>query len=276
MTYTYAIEDCDVVDKTALATYRARRSEWLQLLNGKDDHAVWRQISAMLWNDAVFRMANESRRLSRKAGYPSPARNWTLAQFMDQGFVATQTLSIRKLMEKASKNPARQVISLRRVLDDIKANRALFTRENYVSHDGLPYDAALVKTAYFNRVIRRGSGVHSEWIDTTGPRAWSMSELAHEKFDQLSGVSAEKRSRVDLIQDRVFEKVEDMLAESGWENIAEFGNKFIAHAADEHSRNTLLDGQNGFSSISWQNAIAGFAGQRQRSKGPFCGKARTA
>lgn len=247
MPYEFTVEDCDVVDKAGLAVYRAKRSEWLDLLNGTDDHAVWRQISAMLWNDAVFRMANESRRLSRKAGYPSSARNWSFAQFMDQGFVATQTLSIRKLMEKASKNPARQVVSLRRVLDDIKAHRHLFTRENYVAHDGLPYDPAPIKQAHFDRMISRGSGVHREWIDTTGPRAWSMSEQAHEKFDQLSGVTSENRSRADRIRERVFEDVEAMLTESGWESIAEFGNKFVAHAADAHSRNTLLDGQNGFS-----------------------------
>src|SRR5260370_12340183 len=147
MTYTYAPEDCDIVDKAVLTAYRDKRSEWLHLLNGKDDHAVCRQISAMLWNDAVFRVANESRRLSREAGRSSSSRNWSLAQFMDQGFVATQTLSIRKLMERASNKPARQVISLRRVLDDIKEHRALFTRENYVAHDGLPYDPAPMKQA---------------------------------------------------------------------------------------------------------------------------------
>lgn len=247
MTYTYALEDCDIVDKVALVAYRNKRTEWLHLLNGKDDHAVWRQITSMLWNDAVFRLANESRRLSRSAGYPSSSRNWSLAQFMDQGFVATQTLSIRKLMEKASSNPARQVVSLRRVLDDLKQHRTLLTRENYVAHDGLPYDPAPVKQAYFDKVLSRGRGVHSEWVDTTGPRAWSMSERANEKFDQLSSATPERRSRGDLISDHVFEEIERILTESGWEDIAEFGNKFVAHAADEHSRNTLLDGQNGFS-----------------------------
>jgi hypothetical protein len=244
MTYTFAVEDCDVLDKSGLATYREKRSEWLHFLNGDDDHAVWRQISAMLWNDAIFRMMKESRRLSRKAGYASSSRNRSLAQFMDQGFVATQTLSIRRLMEKASNKPARQVISLRRVLNDIKTHRHLITREHYVAHDGLPFDPAPVKQAYVETVIRRSkNGVHGEWIATTGPHAWSMSELAHEKFDELSGVAREHRSRGDLINDRVFEQIEAMLTESGWENIAEFGNKFIAHAADEHSRNSLLDGQ---------------------------------
>jgi hypothetical protein len=50
-----------------------------------------------------------------------------------------------------------------------------------------------------------------------------------------------------LIRDDVFDKVETILTDSGWTDIAEFGNKFVAHAADEHSRGTLLQGQNGFS-----------------------------
>lgn len=41
--------------------------------------------------------------------------------------------------------------------------------------------------------------------------------------------------------------METILIDSGWQDIAEFGNKFIAHAADKHSRATLLEGQNGFS-----------------------------
>jgi hypothetical protein len=180
MTYEYAIQDCDVADRAQLAIYRDKRAEWLHLLNGDLDHAVWRQITAMLWNDAVFRMANEARRLSRQGGYQSSARNWTLAQFMDQGFVATQTLSIRKLMEKASANPARQVVSLRRVLDDIKAHRHLISREHYVAHDGLPYDPEPGERAHIERIMKRGkSGAHSEWLATTGPQAWSVARMVH-------------------------------------------------------------------------------------------------
>lgn len=248
MTFQYDIDVCDVSDKVQLRRYREKRTEWLYQLTGDPDHAIWKQITAMLWNDAVFRTANESRRLSRLGGYESSARNWSIAQFMDQGFVAVQTLSIRRLMEKAASKPARQVISLRRVLDDIKAHRQLITRENYVAYDGLPYDPEPGERAYMGDIVKRGgTGVHTQWLSTTGPDAWSASQMVHERFDKLSGVAREQRSRSDVITDDVFDGIEAMLTESGWQDIAEFGNKFIAHAADEQSRSTLLEGQNGFS-----------------------------
>lgn len=135
-----AIEECDVDDKDALAKYRAKRTDWLHMLVGDKQHSISTQISEMLWNDAVFRTVNEARRLARIGDYKSSARNFSIAHFMDQGWVAWQALAIRKLMEPAARQPEKQVISLRRVIDEITANRALITRENYVCHDGLPFD----------------------------------------------------------------------------------------------------------------------------------------
>ncbi|MGO4440606.1 hypothetical protein [Rhizobium sp. RAF56] len=243
--YHYHIEDCQVADKACLDKYRGRRSEWLHLLRD-DDQSVMRQITAMLWSDAVFRAINETRRLSQVGGYKSAALNGAIAQFIDQGFVATQTLSIRKLMEKASKDRNKQIVSLRRVFDDIRAHRHLLTREHYVAYDGLPYDPEPGERAYVEKLIKKGD-VHSEWLASTGPEAWSTSQRVHERFDKLSGVSREHRSRGDLIREEVFEKTEALLAGSGWSDIVAFGNKFVAHAADQHSRGTLLDGQHGFS-----------------------------
>lgn len=247
MEFSYPTGDCDVVDKEKLDEYRKKRTEWLYILNGDPDHAIWKQISTMLWNDAIFRMVNESRRLSALADYKSSARNWSIASFMDQGFVAVQTLSIRRLMDKAALKPERQVVSLRRILDDIKAHRELITRENYVSYDGLPYDPEPGERAFMKSLADKGDGVSVQWLPISGPQAWSFSHSTHEQFDRLSGVAPDKRSWNDLIANEVFDKIEAMLSESGWQDIAEFGNKFIAHAADAHSRSTLLDGQSGFS-----------------------------
>lgn len=241
MTYEYSNEDCAVSDKAKLEVYRRKRSEWLYLLNGDPDHAVGTQITAMLWNHAVFRMVNEARRISSKAGYQSSARNGPLAEFIDQGFVATQTLSIRKLMERASRKAAKQVVSLRRVLDDIKKHRDDITREHYVAYDGLPYDLEPGEHAHSERAL------YFDCIVTTGPQAWDSARRAHESFDRLSGVAPDQRKRGDLIREEVFAKIDAMLNDSGYSDIVEFGNKFIAHAADEHSRGLLLDGQNGFS-----------------------------
>lgn len=44
----------DILDKAALAQYQQKRAEWLYLLNEDEHHAIWKQITAMIWNDACF------------------------------------------------------------------------------------------------------------------------------------------------------------------------------------------------------------------------------
>lgn len=237
--YNYPVEDCDVEDKGRLRSYRAKRSEWLDQLVRDKEHSVWKQINGMLWNDAVFRTINEARRIAHSGGHPSAARNGKIARFMDQGFVATQTLSIRKLMDPPERKPERQVISLRRVLDDIQAHRDLLTRELYVAHDGLPYDPEPARKRFYEAIAATGNGVWVGSLPTTGPEAFDSSEMMHEKFDALSGVAPADRQRTDAIRSEVFERLEQALEQSGWLEIKNFGNKFVAHAADEHSRSSI-------------------------------------
>ena len=86
--YQYHIADCDVMDKKRLKQYRVKRSEWLHLLDGDQEHALWKQIAVMFWNDAVFRLINESRRLAEEGKYRSASRNGALASLIDQGYFA--------------------------------------------------------------------------------------------------------------------------------------------------------------------------------------------
>ena len=45
-------EDCDVADRNKLLKYRLKRSEWLDMTTvGDPHHAVWTQITSMLWNE---------------------------------------------------------------------------------------------------------------------------------------------------------------------------------------------------------------------------------
>lgn len=242
-----AIEECDVEDKVKLTAYREKRIEWLHMLSGDKHHSVSTQISEMLWNDAVFRTVNEARRLARAGGYKSSALNWSIARFMDQGWVAWQALAIRKLMERAAAKPEKQVISLRRVIDEISENRKLITRENYVCYDGLPYDPEPGRAALEAYALASERKPRLTGLPTKGPYAWHMATMCHEEFDKLSGISADKRSRGDLIMPAVFEQIEKELSESGWRGISDIANKFIAHAADEYSRSKSIDDEIGFS-----------------------------
>jgi len=69
----------------------------------------------------------------------SGLHNTILAESLFDGHVANQVLAIRRLADDGS------IISLRKLFKDIKRNFELFTRENYVCFDGLPYDYAAVE-----------------------------------------------------------------------------------------------------------------------------------
>lgn len=142
--YKYPVEECDVSDHAKLEEYRRKRSEWIVQFQ-TDETSVSSQLHTMLWHCAVFQTVNESRRLALESGGRSAALNGMLAEFIDHGFIAIQSLSIRKLLEKGAAKPNRQVVSLRRLLDDLREHRALVTREMYVCHDALPYDYEPVK-----------------------------------------------------------------------------------------------------------------------------------
>jgi hypothetical protein len=231
----YSIDCCDVQDKQRLGCYRVKRTEWLDLSSGDPEHAIWIQISRMLHNDAVFRAVRESQRLATEGRYRSASRNDDLISFITDSYFAAQTLAIRRLMDPEESKPERQVISLRRLLDDIKRNRELITREIYVSHDGLPYDPNPVKERFLESMPGRST---SGELPTIGPKAWRQAERAHSCFDKLSGVPPADRSRHDSIREAVFNTLDSVLKHSGWCHFVERSNKFVAHAADRYSRNS--------------------------------------
>src|SRR3546814_1313959 len=113
----------------------------------------------MLWEDMVFRTINECRRLADKSPSQSVGFNRDVASFVDSGYVAKQLLAIRRLTEITKRGDA---ITLPRILDDMKSNADLFTREIYVCHDGLPFDPGPAQQRSFNGLMEeaeQNSGV---------------------------------------------------------------------------------------------------------------------
>jgi hypothetical protein len=103
-------------------------------------------------------MVNESRRIAFEHEEEFATQTSWIAELLDQGFFATQFFALRKLMEPGASNPRRQVISLQRLVDDIEAHAHLFTRENFVAHDALPYDPSAAEEHSGGRRRRRASG----------------------------------------------------------------------------------------------------------------------
>jgi len=221
--YQYAIEDCDVTDKKLLAEFRARRLVWLDWLEKDECHAIWPEISSALWNDVAFRtfakMAED---------FPASAlHNSLLTEALIRGYFSGQVLTIRRLMDKR-----KDVISLRRVLGEIKDNLHLFTRENYVAHDGLPYDYEEVERQTLLAHLNSGPF----WADRTGPNASIPAKMRHQTFDWLCELQGQTRNRSDCLSQNILITLEQWLDGCGADEIVTWSHKMLAHAADEASR----------------------------------------
>lgn len=237
--FHYEIVECDVSDRSKLSEFRTKIEQWDELLNGDESHAISGQFSDMLWQDAAWRSANEARRFAGADG-PNASVAPLVAAMLDRGYIAGQVIAISRLLERSNpKQPKKGVISLRRLLDEMREARDLITRENFVAQDALPYDWEAVQSAEVLKILDRAEGnggVVVGWDVTTGPDAWDMAKSQHELFDQISGVVADKRDRSDLIEMTFFERLDALLGDQVFEDIMALRNKSVAHAADAFSR----------------------------------------
>ena|ERR1700689_231683 len=124
MTYEFPEDRCEVQDKEALARFRAKRTLWMDWLNGDQHHPIFSMIGSMVWTDVSFRTLAKAGELEPTGALSNPL----LAEALVNGHFATQTLAIRRLVDGRT-----DVVSLVRLLRDIGENIHLFTRENFVA-----------------------------------------------------------------------------------------------------------------------------------------------
>jgi hypothetical protein len=241
--YQYPVEECDVRDLDSLRQLRVKRAEWITWLRGDDPHSIWRQITALLWNDVLFRTVNDLRRIALEKPNGGVGFNDAVLRLFDAGFVTTQVTTIRRLTDRQPKEPTKGVISLRRLVADIRNHRHLLTRDLYVSYDGLPYDPAPARDAWIDKKAAAGTLNGVECLTTTGPTAWGTSQMVHENFDKLSERGPAKRSRDDLIATQWFGWLDSRL--DLCDDIRKYTDKFVAHAAEPSSRAGLTQEQTG-------------------------------
>jgi hypothetical protein len=227
--YAIAVDKCDVLDCSALVKYREKRDEWLRFyeLKPEEPNSIQHQIFGMLFLDMTYRILAEARR--GPANNPNTASSGLLAHLLDQGYVANQILAIRRLLDRR-----KDVVSVRRLLDDITSHRHLITREIYVCYDGTPYDADAWQTQPQSQETNIFGIMAPEFSKYMSARA------RHETFDRLSGVSLSNRKRDDQIKESVFSKLNQWLQTSPAKKLITLSHKFFAHAADLDSRGTIV------------------------------------
>lgn len=237
--YSYPIDQCDIVDKKKGEIFRQKRLQWMKWLNGDDPHSICRQVYSMLWDYALFCSVNEMRRIADTEPKSGVGFNGAVIRLFDAGFVTTQASTIRRLIEKPKADLKWAVISVRRILKDIKDNIGCITRENYVSHDGLPYDYGTVHQRWFASLPITENGVCGGSLAAQGPDAWVTAERVHQHFDILAQAKQTERTREDLVKVEILEHLEAQIEKC--DHIKTYVDKFIAHAAAPETRTGLQD-----------------------------------
>lgn len=221
----YKLADCDVDDKRAHEYYRAKRTTWLSWINTDEHHAIWDVLSGMIWTDVWFRVLTQFAIDDDN----SALHNSLLTEALIGGHVATQVLAIRRLVDNRA-----DVISLRKLIKDIRSNFALFTRENYVCFDGLPYDYEAVQRKDMEQRIGKGFF----WGATEGPEAYGTSSLGHQQFDKLAGIDPANRSRTDRLPISLLNTIEKWVDESDAGDLAKWSHAYLARMQEAQQRET--------------------------------------
>lgn len=220
------VAECDVTDFSLLEKFREQRSKWISWYSfRKDDpNNIEGQIISMIFLDLSYRTLASGRGDFSK-GPDIAARSGVLAHILDQGYVAIQVLAIRRLLDKR-----KDVLSLRRLFDDIRANSGLITRENFVAYDGSPYDPNDWQ------LLPKDPMIQIWGIDAPGLHRFVRSSERNKVFDKLSGTDQANRNRKDTITTAVFDKLLSWLDCQEAKNLVTLSHKFFAHASDLPSR----------------------------------------
>jgi hypothetical protein len=149
----------------------------------------------MLIGDLTFRTLAAAAETDQESALHSPI----IMRGLVHGYAASQALAVRRLVDKTKKT-----ISIRKLLDDIRNQIHLITRENYVSGQGVSY-------------------VSDEAF------------LAHAMFDQLAGTQPESRDRGDRIPKRLINTIETWCNVKEISEVVAWCDNCIAHSADEAS-----------------------------------------
>jgi len=166
--------------------------------------------------DAVWRTYNEARRISRIANDPATGLAGSIIEVLDQGFFCLQVFEISKLVEKNWDKPQKHLYSLRRLFDEIKDSQDLYTREKYVTYDGVSYE----------------KDTNEDW------KAERNRDYRQQKYDIISGVTKdEDRNKDDGLSYDYLAKIEAEF--NTFKYLKIYRDKFLAHAADPKNRKAM-------------------------------------
>lgn len=219
------IEDCDVEDKIGLCRYRMLRSKCIDSLVGDRHNSVQAQLRSMIARQAFFEAVEITRKNSTDRRIQSALHSGALQDFMDAGYVATQAMAFRRLVDTS-----RDVNSLVKILNWIESDKKILKREMFICWDGVVYDE--------DEVVSKAKLDDSGFIDGS----FCRSIIRHGKFDDICGIQPDNRRRYDTISKEKIAEMKKKIETTHINDARLTAKKFIAHAVIEADREDAVNG----------------------------------
>lgn len=208
---------------------------WIDCLKGNDENSIFKQITIMIWDTAIFRFILESRQIQVGRNPNNPPLNASFHSFIDRNYFQAQVAFIRRLADKSryGLTGRKGIYSLYSLLDDISKRRTELTREVFIELRHLPYDYTDLQRGEKEFIAQQAKENKSAfWIP---PKFnWQDSAQAHGTFDRLCGVQIRERTPQDVMSEKVFSKLKDKLDLCS--DISNYVDKYVAHSATPESR----------------------------------------
>jgi hypothetical protein len=212
-----------VQDQQKLQLFRKKRGEWFELFEGQNAEGltIQRQLHDAIIQDLTYRvLTTEANRNPVGQGYAIPS----VLYLLNVGYMMSQCLAARRMLDER-----KDVASLIRVLKDVRKHNKLITRECFVAYDGTPYDHDL-SSIHQDDDDKLQFAIYRLQAPTFAPQLRSFHR--HERFDKLSKGGHKGRSRIDVIDASVFEKVESWTRSSEALRLKAASDERFAHAGD--------------------------------------------
>lgn len=156
----------------------------------------------------------------------SALQNPTIFQVVESALFYGVCMQIRRIADGKQKKE----ISLFKFVSEIRSNCKNWTRQDFVTWDGLPYDSSQLRIEHEKEVQR----IFSESIAAGKSATWlpigkhEEVDRRHSIFDLLSNTSASKRAVNDICRPKTPDYVLNLLGDSAGD-IIDFSNQYLAH-----------------------------------------------
>jgi hypothetical protein len=211
-------------------TIKERIAAWRQAFSD-EENGIHSTLVRLAWKHATYLVVLKAFELSPETKTGKKQANDMLLELIADGYWPFMVLAIRRLTDKEKLEGQKGVYSLRSVIRDIRKHRDALNRKVFLEDiSEQPYDYESIDLAHADFIRQSEPGV----VWTPKHLISSESKRRHREFDFLSGVDSSRRNPEDLIQESIFDRLEERIKRL--DKIADHATIYYAHAATASSR----------------------------------------